>query len=129
MQSQLRRGNNLEKSSRVPKPPGIAIKAPESSAITAFRSCMLDTRRSSVRPYWANSLEERACGITPITSHFSSRTASAATTSSGQYCLRRRRAPLPVFYKGFRIVGAASVLQNIAYSWNQNADAFYSITL
>ena len=47
-------------------PPGIAITASDSSAISALRSCIVSTTCSLVRPAWATSSSTSRVGITPI---------------------------------------------------------------
>src|ERR1051325_6987156 len=55
-------------SSSVPMPPGSATKPSASSAMTALRSCIDLTTRSSVSPRCASSLSTRNSGMTPTDS-------------------------------------------------------------
>ncbi len=68
-----------QNSSKVPKPPGIAMNASDNSAIIAFRSCIEPTtRRSGIREC-ETSRSSRACGITPMISPPASSVASASS--------------------------------------------------
>ena len=60
--------NSSNSSSSVPVPPGRAITASDSSAISALRSCIVPTSRRSVSPVWAISRSTSWRGMTPITS-------------------------------------------------------------
>ena len=58
-------------------PPGSAMNASDSSAMSALRSCMEPTTRRSSMPVWPISRSKIACGMTPTTSPPASRAASA----------------------------------------------------
>ena len=59
--------NISNSSSSVPVPPGSAITASDSSAISALRSCIVSTMCSLVSPACAISASTSRLGITPIT--------------------------------------------------------------
>eukprot|EP01139_Manchomonas_bermudensis_P024248 Amastigsp_a842302_16.p2 type:complete len:191 gc:universal Amastigsp_a842302_16:366-938(+) len=64
-------------SSKVPKPPGIAINTSASEAMRFLRSCIDSTKTTSPMPSPATSFGARARGMTPITAPPPSCTARA----------------------------------------------------
>ena len=74
--------NISNSSSSVPVPPGSAITASDSSAISALRSCIVSTMCSSVSPACAISASTSRLGITPITFPPAASVASASTPIS-----------------------------------------------
>ena len=69
-------------SSQVPKPPGNMTKASAISAISALRSCIVETTNSSFSAEWAISCPARDSVMTPVARPPAARAASATTPIS-----------------------------------------------